>query len=152
MQNAQFTSSELLLKLVLWLSEMSWPQRGGQTTRGSPFDDWGAFSAICKSTEPMLSLAADTPSDVLPASVLSLISHARFILLLNKRGSPHQDTPSPSSRRNLHPRDLQPLWTRWRRGESKKCLCCAPIQLVLPVSSKTCPLITCLHCQECLTG
>lgn len=44
------------------------------------------------------------PSDVLPASVLSLISHARFILLLlHKRGSHRHDTPSPTSRRNLHP-------------------------------------------------
>lgn len=42
-QNAPLTSSELLLKLVLWRGEMSWPQREGQTTRGSPFDDWQTF-------------------------------------------------------------------------------------------------------------
>lgn len=46
-QKGPFPSSELLLKPVLWLGAMSWPQRKGQRARGSPFaDGCSAFATV----------------------------------------------------------------------------------------------------------
>ena len=154
-QNASLTSSELLLKPVLWRGEMNWPQREGQTTRGSPFDDWQAF-LLFAALQNSYCLCWPTPCQMfcqlqfwvwflMPGSSCRWINEVPTIKI---------HVPAPPGEIFMHGICSHYGWGEVRvgGGGSKEHICCVPIQLLLPVSSKLCLLITCLRCQECLTG
>lgn len=156
---------------------MSWPQRKGQTTRGSPFADGRSV--------PFATLR--NPCCLWPPAPRQMFCQLRFWVWFLMPGSSCccwiNEVPTVTILLPPPPGEIfiqwdgQPSWDLltihhgWDGGvavlsppqfsdqgrgeEAENAHACVPapgIQLLLLVSSQTCLLIICLRCQECLTG